>query len=81
MCPVWCAGGRWVCARYDTAKPVTGGALRLEVSTPCFCYVSYCSFSCAGKENVHVCTTLYTLLCVLCNMFHRMLLWIVLLRS
>ena len=22
------------------AKPVTGGALRLEVSTPCFCYAS-----------------------------------------
>ena len=70
-----------MCARYDTAKPVTGGSLRLEVSTPCFCYVSYCFLLVQEKKNVHVCTTLYTLLCVLYNVFHRMLLWIVLLRS
>ena len=67
MCPVGCAGGCCVCARYDTAKPVTGGALRLEVSTPCFCYVSYCFLLVQGKKMC-MCVLPY----ILCYVFFMM---------
>ena len=45
MCPLGCAGGCWICTEYNAAKPDTGGALRLEGSTP-LCVMEYCLLFC-----------------------------------